>query len=879
MSAPPPALPASLSTSGFEDGLGRRSLAFDRESGSVLERLVVRPELAAFERALRERADRLAVFDDERVARVREIHRDRLTGALTVVSEFVAGHRLSDLLDEVNERGRDENTAPTVDLALGFLLQILPTLSALHATTGGTHGAVGDGRTVITPAGQLVLLDAIYGPSLERLRYTRRRLWTELRIAVPPSVGLCRFDVVADLAQAAMVGIAITVGRPLNERDYPDGLQALLDDAVEIAQLRGRPRFAAALQRFFERALPFPNRRAYETADEASAAIEDLVAGEMGAARCKAILTDLARDPVNLPAPVAFDVHAEAPAITIPAADAEMGAATPLEPDPPPPAPEPLAIDAPPIDDVAASVAADSARDADPILMDAISTAPFVTDPEPPVPDPIVADPIVAEPARAELPAAEPLWTESLVDWTPDVPEPPSAQPADADPADAGAAADLEWAAPVAEAPAYPEPAEAPATDPPAAAVSRAQTPEPEPVEATGENTTEAEAAPAPKVSRRKRSRGIRGRRDRLRSAEPPAAPAPVVHVEPPLRMPVIPAPPLPAPGPVRPPEPLWVPPPVVSISPIAAPAVSVAQPTTVVRLKTDAPAGYTPAVQPRTRDIYVADTSRYNRPFVSPPSPQPSNLWWKLATAAAIAIAAGVIVGRGNLMDRLPRAALPALTPTTVAVTRPAAPTGSIAVETEPAGARVLIDGKPAGETPLKVDAVSTGNHIITLITPKTTLKRSVRVDAGQTTSVDVPVYSGWLAIFSPIVLDLAEHGKSIGSTEQGRLMLPPGRHTLTFSNRSLGYSAEQKVDIEAGEEQALTMDPRGTINLNAVPWAEVYIDGERVGETPLANFDIRLGTREILFKHPQLGERRVTTVVTASAPSVVSVDFSRFH
>ena len=164
-------------------------------------------------------------------------------------------------------------------------------------------------------------------------------------------------------------------------------------------------------------------------------------------------------------------------------------------------------------------------------------------------------------------------------------------------------------------------------------------------------------------------------------------------------------------------------------------------------------------------------------------------------------------------------------------------------------------------------------------MITPKATLKRSVKVEAGRTVSVDVPVYSGWLAIFAPIVLDIAERGQSIGSTEHGRLMLPPGRHTLTFSNRNLGYSAVQKVDIEAGEERALTLDPRGTINVNAIPWAEVFIDGERAGETPLANFDVRLGTREILFRHPDYGERRVTATVTAATPAVVSVDFTKTY
>ena len=46
---------SSQSSSGFADGLGRRVLGFDRETGGMLERLVLRPELAAFEQALTER--------------------------------------------------------------------------------------------------------------------------------------------------------------------------------------------------------------------------------------------------------------------------------------------------------------------------------------------------------------------------------------------------------------------------------------------------------------------------------------------------------------------------------------------------------------------------------------------------------------------------------------------------------------------------------------------------------------------------------------------------------------------------------------------------------------------------------------------------------
>src|SRR6187397_843855 len=98
MSEPATIIPVSLSASGYEDGLGRRTLEFDREAGVMLERLHLRPELRAFEAFLREQVARSKAFDNERFARVRGMERDA-SNALTVVSQFVAGNRLCDLLE------------------------------------------------------------------------------------------------------------------------------------------------------------------------------------------------------------------------------------------------------------------------------------------------------------------------------------------------------------------------------------------------------------------------------------------------------------------------------------------------------------------------------------------------------------------------------------------------------------------------------------------------------------------------------------------------------------------------------------------------------------------------------------------------------------
>jgi serine/threonine-protein kinase len=69
----------------------------------------------------------------------------------------------------------------------------------------------------------------------------------------------------------------------------------------------------------------------------------------------------------------------------------------------------------------------------------------------------------------------------------------------------------------------------------------------------------------------------------------------------------------------------------------------------------------------------------------------------------------------------------------------------------------------------------------------------------------------------------------------------------------------------------------PNGSVSLNARPWAQVWIDGAPVGETPLVNMAVPLGEHEVVFRHPQLGERRQKAIVRAGAATQVSVSFER--
>jgi hypothetical protein len=328
----------------------------------------------------------------------------------------------------------------------------------------------------------------------------------------------------------------------------------------------------------------------------------------------------------------------------------------------------------------------------------------------------------------------------------------------------------------------------------------------------------------------------------------------------------------------------------VPEVEPVAAASAPVAAPMSVlglssgtgpIRLKDDAPAiGVSKWARAESRhepdDENISAAEAYE-PFRTEAPPR--EIPWKLIAAGVVLIATAIAIkfgyapSSGPILETVKKVA-----PTSAAApAAPAAASGAtrLAITTEPAGARVTIDGKPAGETPLMLDTISVGRHVVT-VTGATgvTAKRTVRVEAGKTAMVEIPLFSGFVLVSAPFVIEVSENGKIIGSSDD-QIILSQGSHTLHLANKDLGYVATETVEIQGSETTRVALDPRGRANINASPWAEVYIDGEKAGDTPLANIAIRLGVREIVFKNPQFGERKVTTTITANAPATISVDF----
>jgi hypothetical protein len=212
----------------------------------------------------------------------------------------------------------------------------------------------------------------------------------------------------------------------------------------------------------------------------------------------------------------------------------------------------------------------------------------------------------------------------------------------------------------------------------------------------------------------------------------------------------------------------------------------------------------------------------------------------------------------------------------------------GALRIQTDPTHLPVSVDGIEHGLSPLTVEKIQPGDHEVTVRGSSGVIRRSVAVPARETVSLIVSsamapaepgaIAAGWLSISSSVPLQLKEGGRVIGTTESDRVMLPAGDHDLAIVNDSLGFSAQRTFHVNSGKTTVARIEvPNGTLSLNASPWAEVFVDGERIGETPIGNLSRPIGRHEVIFRHPQLGEHREVVVVTANGPTRLGVDLRK--
>jgi hypothetical protein len=135
----------------------------------------------------------------------------------------------------------------------------------------------------------------------------------------------------------------------------------------------------------------------------------------------------------------------------------------------------------------------------------------------------------------------------------------------------------------------------------------------------------------------------------------------------------------------------------------------------------------------------------------------------------------------------------------------------------------------------------------------------------------VDPP---GTLAVFSRVPLDLYVSKRRIGSTDDGQIILAPGRYRVEMVSDRLNFRGVVTLNVRPAAVTSHTVTlPNGTLQVHTEPGAQVSVEGKRVGVAPLGSIPVPIGTREIVVTHPTLGERREFVEIRLGSVTEVTI------
>lgn len=127
-------------------------------------------------------------------------------------------------------------------------------------------------------------------------------------------------------------------------------------------------------------------------------------------------------------------------------------------------------------------------------------------------------------------------------------------------------------------------------------------------------------------------------------------------------------------------------------------------------------------------------------------------------------------------------------------------------------------------------------------------------------------PFEPGTLAVSSPTSAEIYLGDKYLGSTPT-TLELPAGSHTLEYRHGDLRQLVTHVVKAKETTTAMVTFDV--TVQINARPWAQVFVDGSQrrpLGQTPLSDVKVPIGSA-LVFENPNFPAKtyRVTGKETA--------------
>lgn len=197
----------------------------------------------------------------------------------------------------------------------------------------------------------------------------------------------------------------------------------------------------------------------------------------------------------------------------------------------------------------------------------------------------------------------------------------------------------------------------------------------------------------------------------------------------------------------------------------------------------------------------------------------------------------------------------------------------GTLRVKSNSA-AMVLVDGEQRGTTPLTLNDIPAGNHEVTLTSESGTVRKTVTLGANGTIDIDEGIFPGFAAVYLPFEAQITEGGNVLRLDDRNQITLSAGMHDLRFVNRRLGYDVVKPVEVKPGETTTLRLSPTSPLTVTGTQTMEVFLDGSRVGETPVKALEVAVGVHEVLVRKAS-GAVRKYSITVGGNPVTLNVDF----
>ena len=114
-------------------------------------------------------------------------------------------------------------------------------------------------------------------------------------------------------------------------------------------------------------------------------------------------------------------------------------------------------------------------------------------------------------------------------------------------------------------------------------------------------------------------------------------------------------------------------------------------------------------------------------------------------------------------------------------------------------------------------------------------------------------------LIVIVAVVMNI-DRGSSSGSNETSKRTFKIGDTVNVGSGETLSAS--------------YSFNRTGSLRILVTPWAEVYVDGQHLGQTPMDELEVPVGLHSVSLRHPTLGEKSEVVEIRRNESTVLKVE-----